>query len=123
MEFLNEIYTTNGRLNRLRYFKNQLILALASALISGVIGFAGGLLTGDPESFLVVVPAGICSLVAGIGGIMLSIRRLHDLNKSGRFLLLSLVPLVNIIFAFYLWLAPGTNGWNEYGADPLANEY
>ncbi len=107
----------------LRYFKSQVILALASALISLAFALVGQVLFGNPESFLVVVPAGICSLVAGIGGIMLSIRRLHDLNKSGWFLLLSLVPLVNIIFAFYMWLAPGTNGWNDYGEDPLANEY
>ena len=123
MEFLSQVYTTNGRLNRLRYFKYQLILALVSALIAFVLGFVGGLLSGDPESVLVTVPTGICSLVASIGGIMLSIRRLHDLNKSGWFLLLSLVPLINIIFAFYMWLAPGTNGRNNYGADPLANEY
>ena len=122
MEFLSQVYTTNGRLNRLRYFKYQLILALVSALIAFVLGFAGGLLSGNPESVLVTVPTGICSLVASIGGIMLSIRRLHDLNKSGWFLLLSLVPLINIIFAFYMWLAPGTNGRNNYGEDPLANE-
>ena len=122
MEFLSQVYTTNGRLNRLRYFKYQLILALVSALIAFVLGFAGGLLSGNPESVLVTVPTGICSLVASIGGIMLSFRRLHDLNKSGWFLLLSLVPLINIIFAFYMWLAPGTNGRNNYGEDPLANE-
>ena len=83
MEFLNEVFKTNGRLNRLRYFKYQVILALASALISLVFGIVGQVLFGDAENFLVMAPAGICSLVAGIGGIMLAIRRLHDLNKSG----------------------------------------
>ena len=123
MEFLSQVYTTQGRLNRLRYLKYQLLFMLVSALIGGVIGFAGGLLSGNPESVLVTVPTGIWSFVAGIGGIMLGIRRLHDLNKSGWFMLLGLVPFINIIFALYLLLAPGTNGWNEYGEDPLANEY
>ena len=124
MEFLSKVYTTDGRLNRLRYFKYQVILTILSALVGAMIGFASGLLTGgDPTSMLFTVPTGICSFIASIGGIMLSIRRLHDLNKSGWFMLLSLVPLVNVIFWLYILFAPGTTGWNDYGADPLANEY
>lgn len=121
MEFLNTIYTTEGRLNRLRYFKYQLIWALISAVIGFILGFIGGFLSGNPESVLVTVPTGIWSFITGVGGIMLSIRRLHDLDKSGWFLLIGLIPLVNIIFAFYMWLMPGTVGWNRYGEDPLSN--
>ena len=119
MELLNQIYTTEGRLNRLRFFKYQVVWTIISALGGGILGFIGGFLSGDPQSVLVTVPTGIWSLVAGIGGIMLSIRRLHDLGKSGWFLLIALIPFVNLIFAFYLWLMPGTVGWNQYGADPL----
>ncbi len=119
MELLNEIYKTEGRLNRLRYLKYQVIWAIISAVIGFVLGFAGGLLTSNPESLLIVVPTGIWSFVAGIGGIMLSIRRLHDLDRSGYFLLLALIPLVNVILALYIWLMPGTVGYNKYGADPL----
>ena len=53
MEFLNEVFKTNGRLNRLRYFKYQVILALASALISLVFGIVGQVLFGDAENFFV----------------------------------------------------------------------
>ena len=123
MEFLSKVYTTQGRLNRLRYLKYHVIFALLSALIGFVISFVCALLSGDPESVLVTVPMGILSFVVSIGGIMLGVRRLHDLNKTGWFMLLGLVPLINIIFLFYLLLAPGTNGWNDYGEDPLANEY
>lgn len=123
MEFLSKVYTTQGRLNRLRYLKYHVIFALLSALFGFVISFVCALLSGDPESVLVTVPMGILSFVVSIGGIMLGVRRLHDLNKTGWFMLLGLVPLINIIFLFYLLLAPGTNGWNDYGEDPLANEY
>ena len=121
MELLNKIYTTEGRLNRLRYFKYQVIWSIISAIGGFILGFIGGFLSGDPQSVLVTVPTGIWSIVAGIGGIMLSIRRLHDLDKSGWFLLIALIPIVNIFFAFYIWLKPGTVGWNRYGADPLEN--
>ena len=123
MEFLSQVYTTQGRLNRLRYLKYQVLFTLFSAVIGFVLGFVGGFLSGNPESLLVTVPMGILSFVVSIGGIMLGVRRLHDLNKTGWFMLLGLVPLINIIFLFYLLLAPGTNGWNDYGEDPLANEY
>lgn len=43
--------------------------------------------------------------------IAVSIRRLHDSNHSGWFLL---VPLYN----FYLTFVPGSSGTNEYGPDP-----
>jgi len=122
MELLNEIYTTEGRLNRLRYLKYQVMWTLISAVIGFILGFAGGFLSGSTQSLLVTVPTGIWSFIAGVGNIMLSIRRLHDLNKSGWFLLIALIPIIDIIFLLYIWLMPGTVGYNKYGADPLENQ-
>ena len=115
MELLSEIYTTEGRLNRLRYFKYQIIWILIGLLIGLIIGF----IIGDSSGSLLNMVVGLFSLFMGIGNIMLSVRRLHDLNKSGWFMLLAFVPLVNLVFALYLYLAPGQVGANQYGADPL----
>lgn len=119
MELLQKIYTTQGRLNRLRFWKYYVTWLLISTVIAFVLGFFLGFLTIDPKSFLVTVPVGIWSFVAGVGTIMINIRRLHDLNKGGWWLLLAFVPVVNFIFMLYVWLMPGTVGWNDYGADPL----
>lgn len=54
----------------------------------------------------------ICVVLMGWGS---DIRRLHDLNLSGTWLLLYFVPLVNIFFVIYLLFAPGTKGENTYG--------
>lgn len=120
-EMLNKIYTTEGRLNRLRYFIYSIAWSLISSVVGFILGSIGGLLSSDPESVLVIVPVGIWSFVAGIGSIMIAIRRLHDLNKSGWFLLIGLIPLINMIFMLYILLIPGTVGDNQYGADPLEN--
>ena len=112
MELLNEIFTTQGRLNRFAYLKYQVTLALISALV--------GFFASNAETLLITLPAGIWSLAATVGSVMLSIRRLHDLDKSGLMLLLVLIPLIDIIFLIYLWLAPGTVGRNRFGEDPLA---
>ena len=47
--------------------------------------------------------------------IVISIRRLHDLNRSGWLTLLFLLPLVNIFMGLYLLLGAGTKGINTYG--------
>lgn len=116
---LSKVFTTEGRFNRLRFLKYQLIWALISAVIGFILGFIGGFLSNDVQSLLVTVPTGIWSFVAGVGSIMISIRRLHDLNKSGWFMLFLIIPFVNLVFILYLYLAPGTVGENKYGADPL----
>ena len=48
-------------------------------------------------------------------------RRLNDLDKSGWWQLLYLVPIVNILFALYLLFWPGTKGSNNYGLQPAKN--
>lgn len=61
--------------------------------------------------------------------ISLSVRRLHDLDKPGWFLLIQalfFIPGINLIlfiFNLYLLFAPGTKGANKYGDDPLENRY
>lgn len=50
---------------------------------------------------------------------MLMIRRLHDLNKTGWLCLIMLIPVINTLFGIYLLFAPGTVGYNDYGADPV----
>jgi len=47
--------------------------------------------------------------------ITFGIRRLHDIDKSGWWILLLLIPIVNIIFGLYILFAKGTEGVNRFG--------
>lgn len=47
-----------------------------------------------------------------------SIRRLHDTNRSGWFMLLALIPFVGAIWLLVLFATKGTQGENQYGPDP-----
>ena len=71
-----------------------------------------------PNNWGIVV--GIWAIVAGVGSIMLIIRRLHDLNKSGWFAIMSIIPLVGLIFSIYIFCVKGTYGRNKYGEEPIA---
>jgi uncharacterized membrane protein YhaH (DUF805 family) len=59
----------------------------------------------------------IWALITFIPSLAVAVRRLHDSDKSGWFLLLSLIPLINF-YILYLYVIPGTPGPNRFGPDP-----
>ncbi len=68
----------------------------------------------------------IFSLVNFLPGIMLNIRRFHDLDRTGWlvlfFFIVSNLPVIGIIASLVniVWfIFPGTEGPNKYGPDPL----
>ena len=61
---------------------------------------------------------GLISLALLVPSIGVGIRRLHDIGKSGWWLLIALIPFVGAIIAIY-WLAqPSQEGDNQYGPRP-----
>ncbi|MHA1128508.1 MAG: DUF805 domain-containing protein [Alphaproteobacteria bacterium] len=48
------------------------------------------------------------------------VRRLHDIGKSGWWLLLGLIPVIGFIILLVWFIQTGTEGDNDYGPDPLA---
>lgn len=48
------------------------------------------------------------------------IKRCHDRNHSGLFLLIGLIPFLNIWPYIELYFLKGTSGRNQYGEDPLS---
>ena len=45
-------------------------------------------------------------------------RRLHDIGKSGWFLLLHLLPIIGILVLIFFWVQPSQTESNEYGVVP-----
>jgi uncharacterized membrane protein YhaH (DUF805 family) len=50
-----------------------------------------------------------------------SVRRLHDVNRSGWWYLFGLVPLLGTIVLLVWFCTDGTRGPNSFGADPKAS--
>ena len=78
---------------------------------------------------LVAILAAVVPILAVLGlGLLafiipmlaVSIRRLHDLDKSGWWLLLGFVPIAGLILLYWYCLK-GTEGDNRFGPDPLGN--
>ena len=55
-----------------------------------------------------------------IPNIAIGVRRLHDLDRSGWWLLLSFIPLVGAIILLVWFCSKGTEGPNRFGPDRLA---
>lgn len=112
-------FTAKGRLNRLRYFKRSTLLFFLEIVLAIIIGITFWEPLREDISPLGYVALLIIIIAFAPSQYLLMIRRLHDLNKTGWFCLLMMIPAINAPFAIYLLFAPGTVGANQYGADPL----
>jgi len=60
-----------------------------------------------------------CTLVFVMPYLAVAVRRLHDTNRSGWWLLLVFVPLGNIVLLIWFCM-PSTSGVNRFGPMPFA---
>jgi uncharacterized membrane protein YhaH (DUF805 family) len=100
LKVLQNYATFNGRARRSEYW----YFILFNFIIAFVLGFFGGLIK-------MPIISTIYTLLVLIPGIAVGVRRMHDVGKSGWFLL---IPIYNFILA----CTEGVRGENEYGADP-----
>jgi uncharacterized membrane protein YhaH (DUF805 family) len=117
------LFSFDGRLGRQPYWLALLAVLLVDSIAFGIIGgfelFDGDTLAVERKGSsrlwaLSVVPASLWI------GLVLSVKRWHDRNKSGRWVLINLMPVVG-----WLWhliecgFLRGTIGPNRFGQDPL----
>jgi len=103
-----------GRAPRAEYWWFYLAVMIAyliASIIDSVTGMSG-----------MVGPYGIVTCLLGLAvlvpSIAAGIRRLHDTNRSGWWLLIAFVPLVGAIVLLVFFVLPGDAGDNQYGPDP-----
>ena len=89
------------------------------ALCNFAIGIVLSILSSIPVLGIIFrIVAILYSLLILVPGIAVSIRRLHDTNRSGFFLLLALIPFVGWIIVLALCAMEGTLEDNQYGPNP-----
>lgn len=98
----------SGRARRKEYwffFLFNFIITIVLGAIDAVLGLG----------FLATLYA-LAVLLPAIG---VTIRRLHDGDRSGWWILIGLVPLVGFIVLLVFMVLPGTEGDNQFGPDPV----
>lgn len=121
--FMEDCASFKGRLSRQEYLCRQILLMLSTLLPGTILFFV--ILRGRAVSLDEVwgtwsfVFAWCCIIVLLLvmlaTNLSLMVRRLHDLDYSGWWVLLMLVPIVNTLLPLWLWCAKGTQSGNNYG--------
>lgn len=104
----------SGRARRKEYWMFVLfnfIAAMAFGIVDGVLGLAN-------EVIGLGVLGGLYSLAAFIPSLAVSVRRLHDIGKSGWYYLLGLIPLLGAIVLLVWFCTEGEYGANKWGENP-----
>ncbi len=105
--------TFSGRASRSEFWWWTLFYIL---VIVFLVLVAGG--TGFGLALLIIFLLGTF-----LPNLAVTIRRLHDANNSGWLYLISLVPYVGGLILLVLCALKGTEGPNNYGPDPLAENH
>ncbi|MCV6599263.1 MAG: DUF805 domain-containing protein [Alphaproteobacteria bacterium] len=112
---LKTLFNPEGRVNRKKYISwlalftiFQLSFLIIESLFSGEI----------VESFFAILYI-VSLFLIFYASIILAVKRSHDINKSGFFIILMFIPIINIYPTIVLMCQKGTSGQNDYGEDPL----
>jgi uncharacterized membrane protein YhaH (DUF805 family) len=109
---MNELVSTEGRISRSTFWKFFAIFYIAAAIV--------GFISKNSGSAAVRGVLGLLMLPLMVVAIMVQIRRWHDRDKSGWWVLINLVPCIGFVWVLVeLGCLPGTTGENRFGPDPL----
>jgi len=123
MERIKRLF--RGRINRVEWVVGNVLVLLPTAAVGLLQSGTLSILNKTSDTVLtmalvILLPLGLLALLFTlIVGVALNIRRLHDLGHSGWTILVAMIPLVNIVFYFYLALKPGIATSNTYGEPPI----
>ena len=107
----------SGRSRRTEYWMFTLfviLIGIAVSVVQRLLGMSND--TGQGAlTWLYNVAIFLPSLAVGV-------RRLHDTDRSGWWLLIGIIPLVGAIVLIVFFASEGVRGPNQYGADPKRDE-
>ena len=107
-----------GRARRKEYW----MYALFNIIIVAVLMIIDSLLGWFSPENRIGVLSGIYCLAVLLPGIAVSVRRLHDIGKSGWYYLLGFIPIVGPIILLVWFCTEGERFENAWGEDPKKNE-
>lgn len=120
------LFSFQGRINRAKFWLVHVVMWVVVAVVSGII-MGDAAMSADPEAALRslgtvprLILAVLYVLLVWIG-LAAGVKRWHDRNKSGWWVLIALVPVIGgLWYLIECGFLPGTAGPNTYGPDPLA---
>ncbi|WP_375288032.1 DUF805 domain-containing protein [Sphingomonas sp.] len=114
----------SGRSRRKEYWMFALGQAIVLLLITLVAVVTGGF-SGDAGGMSVIAIGLFLIYAVGVivPSLAVQVRRFHDQDKSGWFLLLNFIPYVGGLIVLVFMCIEGTKGENRFGPDPKGGEH
>lgn len=116
----------NGRSRRKEYWMFillQVIVIIPAVIIIMLVGAmddgSGGM---SSIAMIFMLLAGLFFLALLIPSLAVQVRRFHDQDKSGWFVLLNFIPYIGGLIVFVFMCLEGTKGDNQYGSDPKMDQ-
>ena len=114
IEALKKYAVFGGRSRRKEYW----YFVLFSVIVSLVLSAIDALLGTFSSSTNVGLLGGIYGLAIIVPSIAVSVRRLHDIDRTGWWVLIHLVPVIGSIVLLVFAVLDGTPGENRFGSNP-----
>lgn len=99
-----------GRARRSEYWWFVLFCFIVTAILSAI----GSYIFGDGDNYLVTA-FDVAVFLPSLG---VGMRRMHDIGKSGWWILIGLIPIVGLIIMIVWCARDGEPGSNQYGVNP-----
>jgi len=109
----------NGRARRKEYWMFMLFNLLFTFAIPYIGGYICSLLRIHTYNPIYLIVA-LYVFALTIPQFAVSIRRLHDIGKSGYMVFITFIPFIGSLWLIILMLKEGNPGPNKYGPDPKA---
>ncbi len=110
LEALKKYAVIDGRSRRMEYW----MFTLFNMIIAFTLGFLEGLVGGPG------IIANLYALAVLVPGIAVCVRRLHDTDRSGWWLLIAFIPCLGAIVLLVFMIEDSTAGDNRFGPNPKA---
>ncbi|MBR0649753.1 DUF805 domain-containing protein [Roseomonas terrae] len=126
---IGQWFSFQGRIRRKTWWLGYVLVSIAISVLGTVLDISFGFISledaspADGYAYQTqgVGPFSLLALIPLIwGGLAGQVKRWHDRDKSGWFVLINFIPLVGAIWSFIeLGFLRGTPGPNRFGPDPL----
>ncbi len=113
---LKKYVVFSGRASRKEYwtfFVISLVVTIVLGILDGVIG------TKSPDAAMGTL-GGLYSLAVFLPSLAVLVRRLHDISKSGWWVLIGIIPFLGWIVLLIFAALGGTPGSNQFGPAPAS---
>lgn len=107
IDVLKKYAVFTGRARRMEFWMFALFNFIISIVLACIDVFLGTAVLGMIYSLAVLIPS-----------LAVTVRRLHDIDRTGWWILICLVPLIGVIVLLVFAVLDGTPGSNRFGNNP-----